>query len=37
MQVLQLSDSQIAMLPAGQRQSIIQLKEKITLSSQKKD
>lgn len=37
MQVLQLSDSQIAMLPAEQRRSIIQLKEKITLSSQKKD
>lgn len=37
MQVLQLSDAQIALLPAEQRLSIIQLKEKIALSSQKKD
>lgn len=37
MQVLQLTDAQIAILPAEQRQSIIQLKEKIALSSQRKD
>lgn len=35
MQVLQLTDAQIALLPVDQRQSIIQLKEKI--SSQKKE
>lgn len=37
MQVLQLTDAQIAMLPHEQRQSILQLKEKITNSSRKKD
>jgi len=36
MQVLQLTDAQIAMLPNEQRQSILQLKEKIT-NSRKKD
>lgn len=37
MQVLQLTDAQIAILPVEQRQSIIQLKEKIALSSQRKE
>jgi len=37
MQVLQLTDAQISMLPNEQRQSILQLKEKITISSQKKN
>lgn len=32
MQVLQLTDAQISMLPPDQRQSIIDLKDKITLS-----
>lgn len=36
MQVLQLTDAQIARLPNEQRQSILELKEKITKSSQKK-
>jgi len=37
MQVLQLTEAQIAKLPFEQRQSIIQLKEKISSSSKKKN
>ncbi|XP_022179005.1 cleavage stimulation factor subunit 2 tau variant-like [Myzus persicae] len=37
MQVLKLTDAQIAMLPQEQRQSILQLKEKISNSSKNKD
>jgi len=37
MQVLQLTDAQIAKLPHEQRQSILQLKEKISSSNKKKD
>ncbi|XP_025191265.1 cleavage stimulation factor subunit 2-like [Melanaphis sacchari] len=37
MQVLQLTDAQIAKLPNEQRLSILQLKEKISMSSKKKD
>jgi len=37
MQVLKLTDAQIAMLPHEQRESILQLKEKISSSSKKKD
>ncbi|XP_008185936.1 cleavage stimulation factor subunit 2 tau variant [Acyrthosiphon pisum] len=37
MQVLQLTDAQIAKLPQEQRQSILQLKEKISNSNKKKD
>ena len=33
MQVLQLTDEQIAMLPPEQRQSILMLKEQITASA----
>lgn len=35
MQVLQLSDDQIAMLPPDQRQSILVLKEQIAKSTQR--
>lgn len=35
MQVLQLSDEQIAMLPPEQRQSILLLKEQIAKSAQR--
>ena len=35
MQVLQLSDEQIAMLPPEQRQSILVLKEQIAKSTQR--
>lgn len=35
MQVLQLTDAQIGMLPPEQRQSILDLKEKIAISQRK--
>lgn len=37
MQVLQLTDEQISMLSSDQQQKIIQLKEKIALSSQQNE